>query len=329
MEQMIIGRQTQTSICVVYIDGIAKPDVVKRLKYRLSKLDVDSVIDSGYIEQYIEDSPFSLFPTVGYSEKPDVVAAKILEGRAAVIVDGSPFILTVPMLLNEEFQTSEDYYVRTIYASCIRLLRYIAFAISILAPGVYIALTTYHPELIPTTLLFTIAGAREGTPFPAFLEAVIMIFSFEILREAGVRLPRPVGQAISIVGALVMGQAAVSAGLVGAPMVITIAITAVSEFVIPNLIEAASLLRIIFLICATVLGGFGITMGVIAMFVLIGGLESFGVEFYGGLKISRDYEDSYIRMPLWFMENRPSDTAAGNMKRRIFFIPPARPHKDK
>ncbi len=329
MEQMVIGRQTKTGISIAYIEGIAKPDVVKKVKYRLSKIDVDSIVDSGYIEQYIEDHPFSIFPTIGYSEKPDVVAAKILEGRVAIVVDGSPFVLTVPLLFYENFQASEDYYIRTLYASTSRILRYLAFAITVLGPGVFIALTTYHQELIPTTLLFTVAAAREGTPFPAFLEAIIMVMAFQIIREGGIRLPRHVGQAISIVGALVMGQAAVSAGIVGAPMVIIIAITAVAEFVVPNLNECIAVLRLFFLICATALGGYGLTMGMIALFINIGALESFGVEFFSGSKSLQEYQDSYIRMPLWFMENRPADIASGNMKRRSFFKPPARPNKQK
>ncbi|MEM5770941.1 MAG: spore germination protein, partial [Bacillota bacterium] len=211
VEQMTVGRKTQTGICLMYLDGVANPRVVETVKYRISKLDVESILETGYIEEYIEDAPFSPFSTIGYSEKPDVVAAKILEGRVAILVDGTPFVLTAPMLFIESFQTAEDYYVRPLYASLTRILRLLGYLITVFAPAIFIALTAFHHELIPTTLLFTIAKAREGTPFPVFIEALIMVFAFELLREAGVRLPRPVGQAISIVGALIMGDAAVNA----------------------------------------------------------------------------------------------------------------------
>lgn len=194
----------------MYLSGVVNMKVVEAVKYRIKHMDVDSILESGYIEEYIEDAPFSPFGTVGYSEKPDVVAARILEGRTAIVVDGTPFVLTAPMLFIESFQTAEDYYMRPLYASITRILRFIAYFITVFGPSIYIALTAFHQELLPTTLLFTIANAREGTPFPVFIEAMIMIFAFEILREGGIRLPRPVGQAVSIVGALIMGCSRIS-----------------------------------------------------------------------------------------------------------------------
>ncbi|MCJ7688963.1 MAG: spore germination protein, partial [Clostridiaceae bacterium] len=215
MEEIKIGKQTKTPVCISYLNGIANPKLISEIMYRLNRINTDAILESGYIEQFIEDAPFSIFSTVGNSEKPDVVAAKILEGRAAIFVNGSPFVLTVPSLFIEGFQSSEDYYSRHYYSSLVRMLRVLAFGISILMPAAYVALTTFHQELIPTALLFTTAAAHEGVPFPAVVEAGIMIVIFEILREAGVRLPRPVGEAVSIVGALVIGQSAVSAGLIG------------------------------------------------------------------------------------------------------------------
>ncbi len=328
MEHMVIGRKTKTSVCVVYIDGVADNKIVDTVKKRLKALKVDSIIDTGYIEQYIEDSPFSIFPTIGYSEKPDVVAGRILEGRVAIIADGSPFVLTAPMLFIESFQTSEDYYVRTIYASMIRFLRFIAFFLTVFAPAIYIALTTFHQELIPTTLLYTIADAREGTPFPAFIEALILVFAFELLREAGIRLPRPVGQAISIVGALIMGEAAVSAGIVGAPMVITIAVTAVAGFVVPTQADAASIIRLIAMIFATILGGYGIAMVFLALLINLATLQSFGIPYYETVRATRDLQDSYIRMPLWKMNLRPRHIAQGDIRRRDGIKPPPDVSKD-
>lgn len=329
MDHVIVGRKTLTDVCIIYLDNVANPKVVEEIKRRLEGPQVDSVLDAGYIEQYMEDAPFSLFATVGYTEKPDVAAAKVLEGRVAIITDGSPFVLTAPMLFIESFQTAEDYYIRPFFASFARLLRYLAFILTVYAPAIYIALTTYHQEFIPTTLLLTIAKAREGTPFPALLEALIMVLSFEILREAGLRLPRPVGQSISIVGALIMGDAAVSAGLVGAPLVITVAMTAVAGFLVPMQNDVASLLRLISMLLAAVLGGYGIAMGLIATLVYLASLKSFGVPYFESFALSRDLQDTAIRMPLWFMTKRPKDIAQQDTTRRRFFIPPMRPHAEE
>ncbi|MEA4846965.1 MAG: spore germination protein [Clostridiaceae bacterium] len=329
VDHMTVGRKTRTDICLMYLSGVADPKVVETVKYRISRLDVDSILESGYIEEYIEDAPFSLFATVGYSEKPDVIAARILEGRVAVVVDGTPFVLTAPMLFIESFQTTEDYYTRPLYASLIRILRFMAYFITAFAPALYIALTSFHQELIPTTLLFTIANAREGTPFPVFIEMAIMVFSFEILREAGIRLPRPVGQAISSVGALVMGDAAVAAGLVGAPVVITIAITAVAGFLVPPQNDSASILRVLMMILAAFTGWYGISMGFLAVLLHLGSLSSFGVPYFDGFAWTSNLQDSVVRMPLWSMVRRPQDIAHNDIIRRRFFIPPLRPYAPK
>lgn len=325
-ELVIIGEKTMTAICLMYLENVADPNVIEQVKYRLKRLKVDSILESGYIEEYIGDAPFSPFSTVGYSEKPDVIAAKVLEGRVAIVVDGTPFVLTVPMLLVESFQTAEDYYQRTIYASMVRILRYLAYFLAVFAPAIYIALTAFHQELLPTTLLFTIANAREGTPFPVFLEALIMVFAFEILREGGIRLPRPVGQAISIVGALIMGDAAVSAGIVGAPIVITIAITAVAGFLVPSQSDSASILRIIMMFVAAFMGLYGVAFAFLAVMVHLSTLDSFGVPFFDGFSWTRNLQDSIIRMPLWSMIRRPKGIAQGDIKRRRFFLPTARPY---
>lgn len=326
---MTAGRKTRTDICLMYLNGVASPKIVETVKYRIDHLDVDSILESGYIEEYIEDAPFSPFATIGYSEKPDVVAGRLLEGRVAVVVDGTPFVLTAPMLFLESFQTSEDYYTRPLYASMMRIIRFIGYFITVFAPAIYIALTSFHQELIPTTLLFTIANAREGTPFPVFLETFIMMFAFEILREAGIRLPRPVGQAISIVGALIMGDAAVSAGLVGAPVVITVAITAVASFLVPNQNDSASLLRLIMMVLAAFLGFYGVSMGFLAVLLYLGSLTSFGVPYFDGFAWTSNLQDSMVRMPLWSMVRRPKNIVRGDIKRRRFFVPPLRPYAPK
>ncbi len=316
MEAMLLGRETRTSVYLVYIRGLVNPALLDEIKGRMASIDTDAILESGYIEQFIEDSPASIFATIGYTEKPDVVAARILEGRVAIVVDGTPFVLTVPHLFIESFQTAEDYYFRPYFLSMLRIVRYIAYFISITAPAIYVAVTTFHHELIPTNLLFTMANAREDIPFPAFIESLIMLVTFEILREAGIRLPRPVGQAVSIIGALVMGEAAVSAGLVGTPMVVITAITAISIFVVPNQADSAALLRLILLILAATTGGFGIIIGMLGTLVHLASLESFGAPYLSPIVPfdSDDSKDALIRAPLWTLRGRPKGIARDNRK---------------
>ncbi len=324
METMKLGKKTRTDICLVYIRGLANNDLIETVKERMAAIDTDSILESGYIEQFIEDSPASIFATIGNTEKPDVAAAKILEGRVAIIVDGTPFVLTAPFLFIEGFQTAEDYYSRPYFMSLLRIVRYIAYALTVTAPAIYVAVTTFHHELIPTSLLFTMAKAREGIPFPAFAESLVMLLTFEILREAGVRLPRPVGQAMSIVGALVIGEAAVSAGLIGAPMVIVVAITAISSFLVPSQVDSAAILRLILLVLSALMGGFGITIGLLGTLVHLASLESFGVPYLAPLApfILGDSKDALIRAPLWAMINRPKGMAQNDRKRKKYFVPP-------
>ncbi|MBQ7717778.1 MAG: spore germination protein [Clostridia bacterium] len=317
---MEIGRQTKTKIAIGYIDDVADPELIENIKKRISKIDTDAIIDSGYIEQYIEDNPLSVFSTIAYTEKPDIAAGKILEGRAAIIVDGSPFVLTAPSLFVENFKSPEDYYIGPVAASMIRFVRYLSYFISILCLPAYVAFTTFHQELIPTAFLYTMAAAEAGTPFPSFFEALLMIIVFEILKESGVRLPKPVGQAVSIVGALVIGESAVSAGIIGAPMVIAVAITAVSAFVIPNQANTIVVLRYFLLVLGGTMGGFGIVMGLLTIYIHLSNLKSFGVPFlapYSPLR-TPDLKDSIVRMPIWAMLTRPTTFAHRNPRRQKF-----------
>lgn len=330
IEPMKLGRRTKTDVCIIYLKGVANPRLIEEIRRRLNRIDTDGIMESGYIEQYIEDAPYSIFSTIANSEKPDVVAAKILEGRAAIMVDGTPFVLTVPMLLIESFQSAEDYYSRPYFASLIRTLRFIAYGVSILAPAIYVALTTYHQELIPTPLLFTLASSREGIPFPSVMEAFVMLAAFEILREAGVRLPRPVGSAISIVGALVIGEAAVAAGIIGAPMVIVVALTAVSSFVVPAQTDSGVILRYILLFLAGVMGGFGIAIGLLGLIIHLATLRSFGTPYLSPLAplSFHDLKDVFIRVPIWAMFTRPRTIARHDPERQEFRLEPAPPAEE-
>lgn len=318
MEKLVIGEVTKTTINIAYIKGIVNPALIDEIKNRLSRIKTDAILESGYIEEYIEDNPFSPFSTVANSEKPDVVAAKILEGRAAIFVDGTPFVLTVPMLFIESFQSAEDYYSRAYYTSIVRSLRFLSFLISILSPATYVALTTFHHELIPTPLLITMASAHEGIPFPSVIEVLGMGMVFEILREAGVRLPRPIGQTVSIVGALVLGEAAVTAGLVSAPVVIVIGITAIASFVTPSHADVAPILRLFLTISAGFMGGFGIIFVLLATLIHLCTLRSFGIPYFSPLEhySPDDLKDVFVRFPMWAMINRPDRIGKYNRKRQ-------------
>ncbi|MHB8074038.1 spore germination protein [Desulfosporosinus fructosivorans] len=322
-EIMIIGKQTQTNICIVYIDGIADAKTVQEVKHRLSRIDTDSILESGYIESFIEDAPYSLFPTIGNSEKPDIVSAKLLEGRIAVLTDGTPFALTLPYLFIEAFQNSEDYYSRPYLATCIRWLRLLAFFISTFVPSLYVAITTFHQELLPTSLLISIASANEGSPFPTIVEAILMQIAFEILREAGLRLPKAVGQAVSIVGALVIGEAAVSAGLVGAPMVVVVALTGISSFVVPALTDVTTVTRFALLILAGFAGFYGVMLGFVGFITHQLSLRSFGVPYMSPivpLKMA-DLKDVFFRAPWWAMTTRPSRISKNSTRQKKSLIP--------
>jgi len=247
LEMMQLGEQTRTDICICYIKGIANEEIVKEVKERLKKIKTDAILDTGIIEQYISDSRPSLFPLVGSSEKCDKLAGKLLEGRIAIFCDGTPYVLTVPYLFIESIQTTDDYYDHAYFATFMRLLRLMGLVISNLLPGMYVALVSFHHTVIPFKLMITLAASRQGIPFSPFIEAVLMIFAFEFLREAGVRMPRPIGQALSIVGAIVLGEASVAAGIASNLMVIVVAITAICSFLVPPLIRATMLLRFVFL----------------------------------------------------------------------------------
>ncbi|QOR85701.1 spore germination protein [Geobacillus stearothermophilus] len=309
METMQIGTVTQTDVAIMYIKGIANDEVIEEVRARLRRIDTDSVLESGYIEQLIEDQTFTTFPTIYHTERPDVVAANLLEGRIAIFIDGTPFILIVPALFIQFFQAVEDYYARFDIATALRFLRVLIFFLSLVAPSIYIAAVTFHQEMIPTQLVIAIAAQREAVPFPAFVEALIMEVTFEILREAGIRLPRAVGQAVSIVGALVIGQAAVEAGFVSSAMVIVVSITAIASFATPSFAIAipARLIRFGLMFLAAMFGFYGIMMGLLVMILHLCSLRSFGVPYMSPLApfTPSNMGDTLFRIPTWMYRERP------------------------
>jgi spore germination protein KA len=319
LESMKIGTVSQTDIGIMYIKGIADDKIVDEVKKRLNRINIDSIVGSGYIEQCIEDQSMTTFPTTYMTERPDVVCSQLLEGRVAIIADGTPFIITAPSVFIQFFQAPDDYYFRFDIATSLRLLRVLSFFIALLGPALYIAATTFHQEMIPTPMAIAIAAQRENVPFPAFVEALIMEVTFEILREAGLRLPRAVGQAVSIVGALVIGQAAVQAGLVSPLMIIVVSITAIANFATPSFPMAISarLVRFALMLLASILGFFGIMLGLLAMFIHLCSLRSFGVPYMSPLAPFnlRHQQDTIFRFPIYTFKERPPLMTGDNVVR--------------
>ncbi|UQZ37720.1 spore germination protein [Paenibacillus sp. PK3_47] len=322
-----IGEVSQTKVIVAYIEQIADPEVVKEINKRLQAIQTDSILESGYIEEFIQDAPLSVFPTMLNTERPDTVAGSLLDGQVAILVDGTPFALIAPVTFFNFFQNPEDYYQRYDISSFLRIIRMISFFISLLLPSVFIALTTFQQEMIPTTMLVTLAAQRESSPFPALLEALAMELTFEVIREAGVRMPRAIGPAISIVGALVIGQAAVEAGLVSGAMVIVVAFTAISNFVIPYFSMATSvrLLRFFLMVLAGTLGLFGILVGVIPVLAHLVSLQSFGVDYMTPYSpfYKSNMKDLVLRVPWWAMKTRPHTKSGPNRTRQASHQYPA------
>jgi spore germination protein KA len=319
IHKMEVGNLSKTNVAIAYIEGVAENTLIEEIQNRIRRIDVDWPMDSG-IEEYIEDNSFSPFPQWLDTERPDVVVANLVEGRVAILVDGDPFALIAPVTFYSFLQTPEDYYQRIPIANAIRWLRYIFTVIALLLPSLYVAVITYHQEMVPTTLLVSMAASREQVPFPALVEALIMEITFEALREAGVRLPKQIGSAVSIVGALVIGEAAVAAGIVSAPMVIVVAITGIASFTIPRYTAgiALRLLRFPIMFLAGTLGLLGIMLGIIAIVIHLCSLRSLGVPYLQPMApmIWREMKDVLIRQPMWASNTRPHFTGEYNKYRR-------------
>jgi spore germination protein KA len=313
IESFKLGEKTNTDIAVGYIEGIAAPEIIEEVKNRIGRIKIDGILATGYIEQFIQDGRFPFFPMVGNSEKPDKVAAKLLEGHIAILADGTPTVLTVPFLMIESFQSQEDYFGEYYFGTFMRLLRVFCFFISVYLPGLYVAVTAFHQTIIPFKLMLTMAATREGIPFSAFIEALIMILTFEILREAGLRMPRAIGQAVSIVGAIVLGDAAVSAGIASAPLVIVAALAGICSFVVPPLMKSGAVMRLIILVAANIMGLMGIGFVTIMVTIYLCNKKSFSVPYlapFSPLQIG-SLKDTLIIVPIWKMFTRPRALSRG------------------
>lgn len=304
------GTESDRQIVFGYLEGAVDPQTLAEFRTKISRIGKQEILDTSYLEEWVEESTYSPFPQVRYTERPDVANAALLEGKIIVLVQGTPSILICPGLFVEFFTASEDYYQRTIYASLIRSLRIVAFVIALTLPSLYIALSTFHPELIPTVLLLAILDTREKIPFPAFVEALIMEFFFELLREAGIRLPRPIGSAVSIVGALVVGQAAIQAKISSPIMVIVVALTGIASFALPqyNLGIALRILRFPLMFLAATLGGFGLMIGYFLILLHVTKLRVLGVPYLSSLapfQPGQLVRDVLLRAPIRLLMRSP------------------------
>lgn len=306
-ELIRVGRRSDTPVFICYLDTLVNKRTLSELKKRIKKLDMDGILDSNYIAEQIRDHPRSLFKTCGSTERPDIVAARLLEGRIALVVDGTPVVMTVPYLFSENFQSDEDYYLNYAVSSVGRLLRFVCFFLSVSIPAVFIAATSYHKELLPTSLALTVAQLRGGVPFSAFWECILLIFVFEILKETGVRMPQSLGHALSIVGGLVVGQAAVEARIVSAPMLIIVALSGISGLMVPRLKGAVFYLRIIYVVLSALFGLYGYIAGITVTLIHILDLSSFGTSSTVSLDRAsfQSLKDSFWRAPWGKMRTRP------------------------
>ncbi|MBW7455851.1 spore germination protein [Paenibacillus sepulcri] len=305
-----LGRVTKTDVAITYLDGIVNPELVQEVEKRLSNIDIDGIMDAGYLEQFIEDNYLSPFPQVQNTEKPDKVVANLLEGRVSILVDGTPFALIVPAVFNQFYQVTEDYTSRFLQGSFIRVVRVIALVFSLIFPSLYVAIISFNPELIPTEFAVAVAGGRAGVPFPSFFEVLIVEISMEVLREATIRLPQQVGGALSIVGVLVIGQAAVAAGFASPITVVVIALTTIGSFATPayNSAFALRMLRFPLIIMAGMFGLYGVVIGLIVIGNHMLSLKSFGVPYMSpAVPVDmQGFKDLVTRAPIWSMKLRPA-----------------------
>lgn len=298
IEGATAGTVSNTAVKLFYLRGIATPELVRRIKERIEKIEISVVLDSGYLQPFLDGKRLSLFSGIGVTERPDTLCAKLSEGRVAVMVEGTPFALILPYLFVEHFQSLDDYIHRPYFASFVRLLKLFSFFLTVLLPGYYVAVVSFHPELIPQPLLTQFVGSALDTPMPVVVEALVVFFLYELLREAGLRIPSPIGHAMGIVGGIVIGDAAVTAGIIGLPMVIIIALTAVSSFVVPSLYEPVTVLRFGFILVGGVLGLYGVYLCFVLLVMNLCSIKVMGVPVTSPISPAEGYSfrDMFIRV---------------------------------
>lgn len=318
-EKLSVGKRDHSLCVVMYLKDVANPQVVNEVKQRISSIDADFVLGDGMLEQFISDNPLMLFPTVVTTERPDRTASFLMEGQVVIISEGSPFSMAVPVTFFSLFHTSEDSHLRWQFGTFLRFIRLIGMALATLLPGIYISVVLYHPEMIPTELLFSIAQSKENVPFPTLAEVMMMEISFELIREGGIRVPSVTGQTLGIIGALILGQAAVAAGLVTPVLIIVVSITGLGSFAIPNysLSFSIRLLRFFFIAVGALAGFYGLAAGMVLITTLSCSMKSFGVPFLAPVAPkTASNPDVIVRLPIWMQKGRPDGAQTLDRKRR-------------
>lgn len=315
-----VGRLSKTAVAVVYINSVAEKTLADSIIKKIKEIDIDNAADSSYIAKLISTHKGSIFKTVNYSEKPDVVTARLAEGKIAIIVDGSPIVLTVPYLLIEDFQNPEDYYGNTVHSNFVRWIRICSLAFSVLLPAFYVASQLFHLQFIPLNFLLTIVNSIKGIPMSPSFEMFFILLIFEILNEASIRMPKYAGMALSIVGALVLGDTAVRAGIVSSPAILIMALSAISLYTVPDLVETMSIIRISMLIVAGSVGGYGIILGIIFLINYLCATENFGTPILAPFAplVLEDLKDTFYLSYLSEMQRRPRSIKNHNPVRMRF-----------
>ena len=320
IKDLFIGKQSRTQVSLVYIEGVAKKDVLKEVESRLSKIDIDAIIDSYYIESFLESDKFKFFRRVGNTEKPDIFCSKILEGRIGIVVDGSPVALSVPFVLLEDLQSPEDYYTIPAQATFVRFMRFAGLILAILIPGVYVALQSFNYRILPINFLITLLSSIEGLSVPPLIEILLVLLLFEVITEASLQMPNSLGMALSIIGALALGNTAVDAGIISPPSVVLVAISSVALYIIPDQIAETRLLRILFTMIGGIIGLYGIITGLIILTTYLTSITSFGVPYLSPFAphIKGDQKDAFIKKPIQSMNKRPILISGNNTTRQNF-----------
>ncbi len=318
IKEHFIGRQTRTQVSMVYLDGIAQDNVVSDIEKRLESIDVDGIIDSYYIESFLEDKKLKFFKRVGNTEKPDIFCAKLLEGRVGILVDGSPIALTAPYVLFEDMQSSSDYYTIPAMATFARIMRLIGLFFAILMPGIYVALQSYNYRILPINFLITLLSSIEGLSIPPLIEMLVVLFLFEIITEASLQMPNALTMALSIIGALALGNTAVDAGIISPPSIVVVAVSSVALYIIPDQISETRLLRILFTTLGGIIGLYGIVMSLVIVSCYMSSIKSFGVPYFAPYAphIKQDVKDGFVKRPLQDMTTRPRLIVGKNKHRQ-------------
>ena len=317
IDSFSIGKYTKTQVAVIYIQNIADKNVVKEVERRISKINIDGVVDSYYISAYLQSKPNSIFKQVGDTEKPDILVSKMLEGRIGILVDGSPIVLTVPFILLEDLQASDDYYSQPVKVTFLRILRLVGVVLAVLLPGTYLAIQIYHYKILPTEFLITIMDTTQGIPFTPFTEVLFIVLLFEILYEANLHMPQYMGMALSIVGALILGETAVNAGLVSPPTVMIVALSGLTFYVVPNQASQFSMLRLLFIFAGATLGLFGVLVLAVWVVSYLCSFDSYESAYLAPATpyINSDMKDFLVKAPLMNMKYRPQSIANNKRNR--------------